>query len=270
MTQKSQNSFARIPTTLIEELAPLKGDALKVMVVLLQRCDWRTGCFVTCAAPLGKLTGLSARSAQRILRKLELGGYITRKLPKNGSPEAYPIWLANFRPTLGKDREKTLRPTKTTAPPVSGSAPKATATPPPVSQTPSPVASNQDDKPRLQIKHLDDETRSQTRKPASLKTGDRLSAGVHDLPSGPDLTVGHSACTECTSPTLRAVPAIRASVTAPTVSVTARAFTPAEEQELARLEKLWQEAPNGSEERRAARNRFCQARREFAAKCPAV
>jgi hypothetical protein len=81
-------------------------------VQLLADCDWATGVYRGSAACLAEVLGHDRRSVQYSLEQFDAAGIITRKLPRRGSHELYPISLSNYVPPTVPDKGKLLRPAR--------------------------------------------------------------------------------------------------------------------------------------------------------------
>jgi hypothetical protein len=83
-------------------------------LIMLRECDWSTGVWRGCAEKLVRAMGnaWSESTARRILRRLELGRYITRK-NKQGFHGNYDVQINNYVPTAGPNKGKKLHRVKT-------------------------------------------------------------------------------------------------------------------------------------------------------------
>jgi hypothetical protein len=92
----------------------LDGDMHLAYTLILQNCDWNTGIWHGSADALAALVGgqWSKSKAVRVLRRLCLARYITsHHVPKQKGN--YDIAVNNYIPTIGKDKGKKIRRTKT-------------------------------------------------------------------------------------------------------------------------------------------------------------
>lgn len=82
--------------------------------IMLHTCDWATGIWLGSADRLVAATGYqwSQRTAERVLERLCAGRYITSGHVR-GHKGNYPVFINNFVPTCGPDKDKKLRPTQT-------------------------------------------------------------------------------------------------------------------------------------------------------------
>lgn len=92
----------------------MDGNMFAAYLIMCRTCDWPTGIWTGSAERLFALFPElgSVRTAQRVMRCLALGRYITMG-NQRGVRGNYPVWINNYIPPCGENQGKKIRPTKT-------------------------------------------------------------------------------------------------------------------------------------------------------------